>query len=130
MPVITLPDGSERQFDNSVTVMQVAQAIGPGLAKATLGAEVDNQLVDASYLVEADTSLRIITDKDVEGLEIIRHSTSLSVKMRTALALLQERDPQLVVDGEMHADAALSEDAALSDGATLSDGCRRCRRHH
>ena len=74
MPVITLPDGSERQFDNSVTVMQVAEAIGPGLAKATLGAEVDNQLVDASYLVEADTSLRIITDKDVEGLEIIRHS--------------------------------------------------------
>ena len=74
MPVITLPDGSERQFENSVTVMQVAQAIGPGLAKATLGGEVDSQLVDASHLIEADAGLRIITDKDDEGLEMIRHS--------------------------------------------------------
>ncbi len=76
MPVITLPDGSERQFENSVTVMQVAQAIGPGLAKATLGGEVDNQLVDASHLIEADAGLRIITDKDDEGLEMIRHSSA------------------------------------------------------
>ncbi len=76
MPVITLPDGSERQFKNSVTVMQVAQAIGPGLAKATLGGEVDNQLVDASHLIEADAGLRIITDKDDEGLEMIRHSSA------------------------------------------------------
>lgn len=76
MPVITLPDGSERQFENSVTVMQVAQAIGPGLAKATLGGEVDSQLVDASHLIEADAGLRIITDKDDEGLEMIRHSSA------------------------------------------------------
>jgi threonyl-tRNA synthetase len=74
MPVITLPDGSERQFDNSVSVLQVAEAIGPGLAKATLGGQIDGQLLDASYLIEADAKLRIITEKDEEGLEIIRHS--------------------------------------------------------
>jgi threonyl-tRNA synthetase len=74
MPVITLPDGSERQFDRSITVLEVAESIGPGLAKATLGAEVDGRLFDASHLLEADVSLRIITDKDDEGLEIIRHS--------------------------------------------------------
>lgn len=74
MPVITLPDGSERQFDRSITALEVAESIGPGLAKATLGAEVDGRLFDASHLLEADVSLRIITDKDDEGLEIIRHS--------------------------------------------------------
>jgi len=74
MPVITLPDGSERQFDNSVSVLEVAEAIGPGLAKATLGGEVDGNLVDASHVIQTNSNLRIITDKDSEGLEIIRHS--------------------------------------------------------
>ncbi len=74
MPVITLPDGSERQFDKPVKVLQVAEAIGPGLAKATLGGQIDEKLIDASYLIEEDAQLRIITDKDDEGLEIIRHS--------------------------------------------------------
>jgi threonyl-tRNA synthetase len=74
MPVITLPDGSERQFDNAVSVLDVAEAIGPGLAKATLGGEVDGNIVDASHIIDANAKLRIITDKDSEGLEIIRHS--------------------------------------------------------
>ncbi len=74
MPVITLPDGTQKQFDHSVSVMQVAEDIGPGLAKATLGAQIDESLVDASYLIENDSDLRIITDRDEEGLEIIRHS--------------------------------------------------------
>ena len=74
MPVITLPDGSERQFDNAVSVLEIAEAIGPGLAKATLGGEVDGNIVDASHVIEANSKLRIITDKDSEGLEIIRHS--------------------------------------------------------
>jgi len=74
MPVITLPDGTQKQFDHSVSVMQVAEDIGPGLAKATLGAQVGDDLVDASYLIENDTNLRIITERDEEGLEIIRHS--------------------------------------------------------
>ena len=74
MPVITLPDGSQRAFDNAVTIMQVAEDIGPGLAKATIAGEVDGQLRDASDLIDADASLRIITARDEEGVEIIRHS--------------------------------------------------------
>ncbi|MFC1796300.1 threonine--tRNA ligase [Pseudomonadota bacterium] len=76
MPAITLPDGSQRQFDQAVTVMDVAKDIGPGLAKATLAGEVDGVLRDASHLMENDATLRIITGKDPEGLEIIRHSTA------------------------------------------------------
>ncbi len=76
MPVITLPDGSQRQFEQAVTVMDVAADIGPGLAKATLAGEVDGKLVDASFVIAEDASLRIITAKDEEGLEIIRHSTA------------------------------------------------------
>jgi len=76
MPVITLPDGSQRQFEQAITVMGVAADIGPGLAKATLAGEVDGQLVDASFEIAHDAALRIITAKDEEGLEIIRHSTA------------------------------------------------------
>ena len=74
MPTITLPDNSQREFENAVTVMQVSESIGPGLAKATLGGMVDEVLVDASYLIETDSNLKIITERDPEGLEIIRHS--------------------------------------------------------
>ena len=74
MPVITLPDGSSRQFESPVSVLEVAGDIGPGLAKATLGGEVDGTLVDASHTIESDSALRIITERDDEGLEIIRHS--------------------------------------------------------
>jgi threonyl-tRNA synthetase len=76
MPAITLPDGSQRKFDQPLTVMDVAADIGPGLAKATLAAEVDGVLRDASHLIEGDAELRIITGRDPEGLEIIRHSTA------------------------------------------------------
>jgi len=76
MPVITLPDGSKREFDNAVTVMDVAQSIGSGLAKATLAGKVNDQVVDSSYLIEQDAGLQIITAKDEEGLEVIRHSTA------------------------------------------------------
>ncbi len=74
MPTITLPDNSQREYDHALTVMQVSESIGPGLAKATLGGMVDDTLVDASYLLDKDCSLRIITERDPEGLEIIRHS--------------------------------------------------------
>jgi len=63
MPLITLPDGSQRQFDQAVTVMTVAADIGPGLAKATLAGEVDGRLVDASFEIENDAVLRIITPR-------------------------------------------------------------------
>jgi threonyl-tRNA synthetase len=74
MPVITLPDGSQRAFDHAVSVMDVAKDIGAGLAKATIAGKVNGQLVDASDLITADATLSIITSKDEAGLEIIRHS--------------------------------------------------------
>ncbi|PQJ89072.1 threonine--tRNA ligase [Aliivibrio sifiae] len=74
MPVITLPDGSQRQFDNAVSTMDVAADIGPGLAKACIAGRVDGVRVDACDLIENDAQLEIITAKDEDGLEIIRHS--------------------------------------------------------
>lgn len=74
MPIITLPDGSQRQFENAVSVMDVAADIGPGLAKACIAGRVNGELVDACELIEQDSQLAIITAKDDEGLEIIRHS--------------------------------------------------------
>ena len=74
MPVITLPDGSQREFDSAVSVYDIASDIGPGLAKATIAGEVDGNLVDACDLINDDASIRIITDRDSEGVEIIRHS--------------------------------------------------------
>jgi len=76
MPVITLPDGSQREFAQPVTVAEVAQSIGTGLARAALAGKVDGRLVDTSFLIETNVQLGIITDKDVEGLEVIRHSTA------------------------------------------------------
>ncbi len=71
---ITLPDGSRREFDHPVSVMDVARAIGPGLAKATVAGKVDGRLVDAVDVIERDAALSIVTPKDQEGVEIIRHS--------------------------------------------------------
>jgi threonyl-tRNA synthetase len=76
MPVITLPDGSQRQFDRAISVAEVAASIGPGLAKAALAGKVDGKLVDTSALIDHDAALEVVTDKDPDGLEIIRHSTA------------------------------------------------------
>jgi threonyl-tRNA synthetase len=76
MPAITLPDGSVRRYAAPVSVAQVAADIGPGLAKAALAGKVDGQLVDTSFLIESDASLAIVTARDPEGLEILRHSTA------------------------------------------------------
>ena len=73
---ITLPDGSVRAFDHPVTVAQVAASIGPGLAKVALGGRLGGRVVDTSHLIDADTALSIVTDKDADGLELIRHSTA------------------------------------------------------
>lgn len=74
MPVITLPDGSQRAFDHAVSILDVAKDIGPGLAKATIAGKVNGELVDACELIEQDATLSIVTSKDAEGLEILRHS--------------------------------------------------------
>jgi len=76
MPVITLPDGSQRRFDRAASVADIAANIGPGLAKAALAGKVDGALVDTSTLVDHDAVVSIVTDRDPEGLEIIRHSTA------------------------------------------------------
>ncbi|MEZ5482933.1 MAG: threonine--tRNA ligase [Porticoccaceae bacterium] len=76
MPVITLPDGSQRVYEQPLSILDVANDIGPGLAKATLAGKVGGHLLDASYVIDKDVELSIITDKSDEGLEIIRHSTA------------------------------------------------------
>lgn len=76
MITVRLPDGSQREFDSPVTVAQVAGNIGAGLAKAALAGKVNGNVVDTSYLIEQDSDLAIITDKDAEGLDVIRHSTA------------------------------------------------------
>ena len=76
MVQITLPDGSLREYPNPVTVAEVAASIGAGLAKAALGGKVDGQLVDASFLVSRHAKVSIVTAKDADGLELIRHSTA------------------------------------------------------
>ena len=76
MPTITLPDGSKRNFDHAVSVLDVAFDIGPGLAKATFAGKVDGNLVDASYLIEQDSTLAIVTGRDEEALELLRHDAA------------------------------------------------------
>ena len=76
MIYITLPDGSRREFPAPVTVADVAASIGAGLAKAALAGRVDGKLVDTSAVLDRDAQLAIVTDKDADGLEIIRHSTA------------------------------------------------------
>jgi len=74
MPIVTLPDGSQRSFEQPVSVAEVAQSIGAGLAKAALAGKVDGQLVDTSYVIEGDVALSIITARDAEGVDVLRHS--------------------------------------------------------
>ena len=76
MPVVTLPDGSQRRFDHPVTVDEVAADIGAGLRKAALAGRVNGKLVDTSHVISSDVALAIVTEKDPDGIEVIRHSTA------------------------------------------------------
>src|SRR6266550_470779 len=76
MPNIRLPDGAIKTFDAPVSVADVASSIGPGLARAALAGKVDGKIVDTSYVIDHDTAMSIVTDKDPEGLEVLRHSTA------------------------------------------------------
>ncbi|MEP6772703.1 MAG: TGS domain-containing protein, partial [Polaromonas sp.] len=73
---ITLPDSSKREYPQAVTVADVAASIGAGLAKAALGGKVDGKVVDTSYVIDKDSAVSIITAKDADGLDMIRHSTA------------------------------------------------------
>jgi len=74
MPIITLPDETQKSFDHPVTTLDVAESIGPGLLKATLAGKIDGRLIDATLPIENDVRLQIVTARDSEGLEIMRHS--------------------------------------------------------
>ncbi|HEX6828873.1 MAG TPA: TGS domain-containing protein, partial [Burkholderiales bacterium] len=76
MPSIRLPDGSEKRFEAPVTVAELAASIGAGLARAAIAGRVDGRLVDTSHRIEADSEVAIVTERDPEGLAIIRHSTA------------------------------------------------------
>ena len=76
MPVITLPDGSRREFDRPVSLMEVAESIGAGLAKAALAGRIDGELADLSRVIDADAAVAIVTGRDADGIEVIRHSTA------------------------------------------------------
>ena len=76
MPNVTLPDGSVKSYDQSLTVAEVASSIGSGLAKAAIAGEIDGKMVDTSFMIENDSDLAIITNKDDKALEVIRHSTA------------------------------------------------------
>ena len=76
MPQITLPDGSRKQFDEAVSVHDVALSIGPGLAKAALAGRVDGKLVDTSHVIDGDVSLAIVTSRDEDALELLRHDAA------------------------------------------------------
>ncbi len=101
MPAIRLPDGSVRQFDAPVTVAAVAASIGPGLAKAALAGRVDGKLVDTSFLIDADADLAIVTDKDPDGLEVLRHSTAhlLAYAVKTLFPEAQVTIGPVIEDG-------------------------------
>ena len=73
---VRLPDGSVREFSEPVTVSQVAASIGSGLAKAAIAGKVNGKLVDTSYVIDVDVDLSIVTDRDPEGVDILRHSTA------------------------------------------------------
>ncbi len=76
MPIVTLPDGSQKKFDNAVTVAEIAASIGAGLAKAAIAGKIDGKLVDTSHLVDHDAAISIVTEKDPAALDVIRHSTA------------------------------------------------------
>jgi threonyl-tRNA synthetase len=101
MPAIRLPDGSIRQYDAPVSVAAVAASIGPGLAKAALAGKVDGKLVDTSFLIDGDADLAIVTDKDPEGLEVLRHSTAhlLAYAVKTLFPEAQVTIGPVIDDG-------------------------------
>lgn len=101
MPRITLPDGSVREFAQSVTVAEVAAAIGAGLARVALAGKLDGKLVDTSHLIEHDAQLSIVTDRDADGLEVIRHSTAhlLAYAVKSLFPEAQVTIGPVVADG-------------------------------
>ena len=126
MPIITLPDGSQKHFDTPMTVAQIAASIGSGLAKAAIAGDVDGSLVDTFYLVDQDARVRIITDKDKEGLDIIRHSTAhlLAHAVKTLFPSAQVTIGPVIENGfyyDFAFDQAFSEEDLAKIEKTMHD---------
>ena len=116
MPNVTLPDGSVKSYDQSLTVAEVASSIGSGLAKAAIAGEIDGQLVDTSFMIENDSNLAIITNKDDKALEVIRHSTAHLLAQAT-----QQLYPKAQVTIGPVIDNGFYYDFAYKDGFSEQD---------
>ncbi len=116
MPIITLPDGTQKTFEQALSVFEVAKSIGTGLAKATLAGKVNGELVDASYLLESDANVAIITAQDEEGLEVIRHSTAHLLAQATQMLY-----PEAQVTIGPVIDKGFFYDFAYKDGFSEAD---------
>jgi threonyl-tRNA synthetase len=116
MPIVTLPDGSQKSFAEPVTVQQVALSIGQGLANAALAGKIDGKLVDTSYVIDNDITLSIITDKSPEGLEVIRHSCAhlLAQAVQSVYPEAQVTIGPVIEDGFYY-------DFAFKKGFTMED---------
>jgi threonyl-tRNA synthetase len=125
VPVITLPDGSQRVFERPVTVAEVAAAIGPGLARAALAGRIDGQLVDTSHMIDADARLAIVTARDADGLEILRHSTAhlLAQAVQSLFAGAQVTIGPVIEDG-FYYDFAYSRPFTTDDLAAIEQRMR------
>ncbi len=125
MPVVTLPDGSQREYKDPITVSRVAEDIGPGLARAAVAGKVNGELVDTSHLIEADSSLALLTGRDDEGLEVIRHSTAhlLAQAVKQLFPEAQVTIGPVIEDGFYY-------DFAYSRGFTPEDLEKIVRRMH
>ena len=116
MPNVTLPDGTIKSYDQSLSVADVASSIGSGLAKAAIAGEIDGQLVDTSYLIENDSNVAIITNKDDKALEVIRHSTAHLLAQAT-----QQLFPKAQVTIGPVIDNGFYYDFAYKDGFSEQD---------
>lgn len=130
MPVITLPDGSTKSFDRPVTVMQVAEAVGPGLAKAALAGRVNGEPVDACVEIGDDAELQIVTARDPEGVDIIRHSCAhlLGQALKTLYPDVQMAIGPVIEDG-FYYDVRIDETLTPEDLETIEKRMRELAEH-
>ncbi len=126
MPIITLPDGSKKQYDRPISVYEIASDIGPGLASATIAGEVDGKLCDACDVVKNDAALRIITSSDEEGVEIIRHSCAHLIG-HAVKQLFPEANMVIgpVIENGFYYDIAVEKPFTSEDLKTIEDRMRR-----
>ena len=120
MPVITLPDGSQRAFDHAVSIADVAANIGAGLAKAAVAGRVNGELVDTSYIINEDIKLSIVTEKDSDALEILRHSCAhlLAMAVKELFPTAQVTIGPVIEDGFFY-DFAFERSFTMDDLAKI-----------